>query len=93
MSTGPSRSTEAYAKHGAAFGSIPLELYDRPSAPLELEIQEPRYSRQLRRVEPARVPRRHAASSLLEPPNSLHRLAKNIRTGHPISYLDTLMKK
>ena len=36
MSTCPSRSTGAYAMHGAASGKYTLELYDRSSAPLEL---------------------------------------------------------
>ena len=35
----PSRSPGAYAMHSAAFGSTPFKLYDRPSAPLELEIR------------------------------------------------------
>ena len=37
MSTCPSRSTGAYAMHGAASGKYTLELYDRSSAPLELK--------------------------------------------------------
>ena len=37
--TCPSRSIGAYATHGAASGKYTLELYGRPSAPLELEIR------------------------------------------------------
>ena len=42
----------------------------------------------LRHVEPARVPLRHATLSPSQFPDSLHRLAKDIRADHPISYLD-----
>ena len=46
----------------------------------------------LRHVEPARGPLRHAAPSPPQVPDSLHRLSKNNRTDHPISYVDTLIK-
>ena len=79
-----------------SFRKYTLELYNRPSAPLELKI------RKLRAevleimlygcVEPARVPLRHAAPS---PPQVLNRCfgwRKHNRADHPISYLDTLIK-
>ena len=64
-----------------SFRKYTLELYDRPSAPLELKI------RMLRaevletmlygcHVEPARVPLRQAAPSSPQVLDSLHRLAK-----------------
>ena len=60
-----------------------LELYDRPSAPLELNKNPDAKSRgtrdnavRLRHVESARVPLRHAAPSPPQVLDSLHRLAK-----------------
>ena len=38
------------------------------------------------------MPLRHAAPSPSQLLDSLHRLAKNNRTDHPTSYLDTLME-
>ena len=38
------------------------------------------------------MPLRHAAPSPPQFPDTLHRLAKNNRADHPISYLDTLIK-
>ena len=63
------------------FPEVPLELYDRPSAPLELKVRMLRaevletmlYGRH---VEPVRVPLRHAAPSPPQIIDSLHRLAK-----------------
>ena len=64
-----------------SFRKYTLELYDRPSAPLELKIRmKSRGTRdnavRLRHVEPARVPLRHAAPSPPQVFVSLHRLAK-----------------
>ena len=65
-----------------SFRKYTLELYDRPSAPLELklrmiraEVLEKNVVR-LRHVEPVRVPLRHAAPSPPQLLDSLHRLAK-----------------
>ena len=65
-----------------SFRKYTLELYDRPSAPLELNIRMLRaevletmlYG--LRHVETARVPLRHAAPSPPQVLDLLHRLAK-----------------
>ena len=46
----------------------------------------------LRHVEPARAPLRHAAPGPPQLPTSLHRLAKNNRADHPISYMDMFVK-
>ena len=46
----------------------------------------------LRRVEPERVPLRHAAPSPPHVLDSLHRLAKHNRADYPISYLNTPLK-
>ena len=35
----PLRSTGAYATHGCSFWKYTLDLYDRPSAPLELKLR------------------------------------------------------
>ena len=65
-----------------SFRKYTLELYDRPSAPLELEIRMIRAEVlennvvRLRHVEPARVPPRHAAPSPPQLLDSLYRLAK-----------------
>ena len=62
-----------------SFREYTLELYDRPSAPLELKIRVLRadkYSRhagRLRHVEPACVPLRHAAPSPPQVLDLLHR--------------------
>ena len=72
-----------------SFWKYTFELYDRPSAPLELEIRmlKSRGTRgnavRLRQVEPARAPLRHAAPSPPELPDSLHRLAKGQSHGPP----------
>ena len=75
-----------------SFRKYTLELYNRPSAPLELEI------RMLRaevletmmlcgcHVEPARVPLRHAAPSPPQVLDSLHRLAK-AQSRRPLDFL------
>ena len=92
------QSTGAYATHGAPFRKYTLELYDRPSAPLELKI------RMLR----AEVLETMVYGCVTWSPRACHydtlRRAhhsfltrcidwrKNIRTDHPISYLDTLIK-
>ena len=64
-----------------SFRKYTLELFDRPSAPLELKIRMLRTGIRdnavwLRHVEPARVPLRHAALSPPQVLDSLHRLAK-----------------
>ena len=66
-----------------SFRKYTLELYDRPSAPLELKIQmlraevlETMLYGCATYVEPARVPLRHAAPSPLQFLDSLYRLAK-----------------
>ena len=65
-----------------SFRKCTLELYDRPSAPLELKIRMLRaealeaHAVRLRHVEPARTPLRHAAPSPPQVLDSLHRLAK-----------------
>ena len=65
-----------------SFRKYTLELYDRPSAPLELKIRMIRAEVlekpvvRLCHVEPARVPLRHAAPSPPQLLDSLHRLAK-----------------
>ena len=62
-----------------SFRKHTLELYGRPSAPLELKIRS-RNTRdnavRLRHKEPAPVPLRHAAPSPPQVLDSLHRLAK-----------------
>ena len=63
------------------FRKYTLELYDRPSAPLELKIRMSRTevrdnAVRLRYVEPTRVPIRYAAPSPPRVLDSLHRLAK-----------------
>ena len=66
-----------------SFRKNTLELYDRPSAPLELkvrmlraEVLETMRKKCLRKKRPARVPLRHAASSPPQVLDSLHRLGK-----------------
>ena len=61
-----------------SFRKYSLELYDRPSAPLELKIRLRRAENavRLRHVEPAHVPLRHAAPSPPQVLDSLRRLAK-----------------
>ena len=65
-----------------SFRKYTLELYNRPSAPLELKIRMLRAEVletmlvRLRYVEPARVPLRHAAPSPPQVLDSLHRLVK-----------------
>ena len=65
-----------------SFRKYTLELYDRPSAPLELKNRMLKadvletIAVRLRHVEPARVPLRHAAPSPPQLTDSLHRLAK-----------------
>ena len=65
-----------------SFRKYTLELYGRPSAPLELKIRMIRAEVvkknvvRLRHVEPARVPLRHAAPSPPQLLDSLYRLAK-----------------
>ena len=66
-----------------SFRKCTLELYDRPSAPLELAQNPDAQSRdtrnnavRLRHVELARVPLRHAAPSPPQVFDSLYRLAK-----------------
>ena len=65
-----------------SFRKYTLELYDRPSAPLELKIRMLRaealeaHAVRLRHVEPERMPLRHAAPSPPQVLDSLHRLAK-----------------
>ena len=81
-----------------SFRKYTLELYDLPSAPLELKIRMLRVEvfetmlYGLRHVELARVPLRHAAPSPPQLPDSLHRLAKNNCVDHPTPYLNTLIK-
>ena len=81
-----------------SFRKYTLELYDRPSALLELKIRMLRAEvletmlYRLRHAEPARVPLRHAAPSPPQVLASLHRLREHNRADHPISYLDTLVK-
>ena len=63
------------------FRKYTLELYDRPSAPLELKIRMPRTevrynAARLRYMKPTRVPLRHAAPSPPQVFDTLHRLAK-----------------
>ena len=74
-----------------SFRKYTLELYDRPSTPLELKIGcSSRGTRdnavRLRHVEPARGPLRHAAPSPTQLPDSLHRLAKE-QTSRPPDFL------
>ena len=62
-----------------SFRKYTLELYDRPSAPLELKIRMLRaevLETMLYGCEPARVPLRHAAPSPPQVPDSRHRLVK-----------------
>ena len=66
-----------------SFRKYTLELYDRPSAPLELKVPDAK-SRgtrdnavRLRHVEPTRVPLRHAAPSPPQALDSLYPLAKS----------------
>ena len=63
-----------------SFRKYTLELYDRPSAALELKIRMLRAEvleiMRLRHMEPARLPLRHTAPSPPQVPDSLHRLAK-----------------
>ena len=67
-----------------SFRAYTLELHDRSSAPLELEIRVLRAevletnAVRLRHVEPACVPLRHAASSPPQLSDSQHRLAKEL---------------
>ena len=99
MPTCPSRSTGAYATHDAASEKYTLELYDRPSAPLELKI------RMLR----AEVHKTMLYGCVTWSPRACHydtlRRAhhrfltrcigwrKHNRADHLISYLDTLIIK
>ena len=76
-----------------SFRNYTLELYDKPSATLELKIRMLRASRGTREntvrlchMEPARVPLRHAAPSPPRLPDSLHRLAKE-RSSRPPDFL------
>ena len=71
-----SRSTGIYVTHGAALRKYTLDLYDRPSAPLELKTRMLGAEVQLRHVEPARVPIRHAPTSPPQLFDSLHRSAR-----------------
>ena len=78
-----------------SFRKYTLELYERPSAPLELKIRMLRaevFETMLYGyvTEPARVPLHHAEPSPPQLPDSLHRL--NNHTDRPISYPDTLIK-
>ena len=64
-----------------SFQKYSLELYDRPSAPLELKIRMLKAEVletiiRLRHVEPARVPLRYAAPSPPQLSDPLHRMAK-----------------
>ena len=62
-----------------SFRKYTFELYDRPSAPLQLKIRilgTRDNAVRLRHVDPARVPLRHAAPSPPKVLDSLHRLTK-----------------
>ena len=79
-----------------SFRKYTLELYDLPSAALELEIRmliaEVLEIMRLRHMEPARLPLRHTAPS---PSYVLTRCTgwqKRNRADHPISYMNTLIK-
>ena len=96
----PLRSIGAYAMYGVAFRKYTLELCDRPSAPLELEIRMLRVGVLETMLygcvtcSPRACPLRHAARG---PPQVLDYyscigLRKNNCADHQISYLDTLMK-
>ena len=98
MLTCPSRSTGAYVTLGPASGSTPSNLYNRPSAPLELETQMLR----------AEVLETMLYGCVTLSPRACHydtlrrahhsfltrciRWQNNNGTDHPISYLDTLVK-
>ena len=97
MQTCPSRSTGAYATHGAASGST-LELYDRPCAPLELKIQmlRPEVLETMLYGCVTWSPRACHYDTLRR---AHHRFLtrcigqrKHNRVDHPISDLDTLLK-
>ena len=98
MPTCPSRSTGAYATHGAAFGSAhprtvrPTERSPRAQNPDAKSRGTRDNAVRLRHEEPAHVPLLHAAPSPPQVLNSLHRWRKRNRADHPISYLDTLPK-
>ena len=84
MPTCPSRSTGAYATHGAASGSISSNCTtDRGTRDNAVR---------LRHVEPARVPLRYAASSPPQVLDSLNRLVKAQLRRPPDFLLDTLLK-
>ena len=80
-----------------SFRKYSLELYDRPSVPLELKIDPDAISRsyrvdavRLRHMEPTLVPLRYPATSPPQLPDPLHQMAKHKPTDHPISYVETL---
>ena len=96
--TCPSRSTGAYATHCAASGSTPSNLYDRPSAPLELKIRMLR-TEVLETMLYACVTWSPRACHYDTLRRAHHRFltrcigwGKHNRADHPISYLDTLVK-
>ena len=98
MLTCLSRSIGAYATHGCSFRKYTLELYDRPSAPLELKI----------RILRAEVLETMLYGCVTWSPRACHYNAlrrahhsflthcigwrKNDRADLPIFYLDTLIK-
>ena len=76
MPTCPSKSTGAYATHGAASRSTPSNCTTDRQNPDAKSRGTRDNAVRLRHVEPARVPLRHAASSPPQVLDSLHRLAK-----------------
>ena len=73
-----------------SFWKYTLDLYGRPSAPLELKIRMLRAEVRLRHVEPAHVPIRDAATSPPQLSDSLQRSAReqphrppDFLPGHP----------
>ena len=96
--TCPSRSTGAYAMHGAASGKYTLKLYDRSSAPLELKIRMLR-AEVLETMLYGCVTWSSRACHYDSLRRAHHRFLtrcidwrKHNRADHPISYLDTLIK-
>ena len=96
MPTCPSRLTGAYATFGAASGST-LELYDRPSAPLELKVLTLR-AEVLEKMLYGHVTWSQRACHYDTLRRAHHRFLtrcigwrKHNRADHPISYLDTLI--